>query len=184
MEDQYFRVLDFWFRELAPLQWFAGGAELDSVVRERFAGLLVEARSGAHDAWASTPRGRLALILVLDQFSRHVHRGRPEAFDSDRKAQKLTRDGLDAGMDQPLTAAERHFFYMPLMHAEDAELQALSVAKYSALKDEAARVLDLAEQHRSIVVRFGRFPHRNAALQRSATADEQRFLESGGPTFS
>ena len=87
-------------------------------------------------------------------------------------------------MDQSLTSAERHFFYMPLMHAEDAELQALSVAKYSALRDEAARILDFAEQHRSIVVRFGRFPHRNAVLERAATAEEQRFLESGGPTFS
>jgi uncharacterized protein (DUF924 family) len=184
MEDRYLRVLDFWFRELAPLQWFAGGAELDGVVRERFAALLEQARRGELDAWANTPRGRLALILVLDQFSRHVFRGRPEAFASDPKAQTLTREGLDAGMDQSLTSAERHFFYMPLMHAEDAELQALSVAKYSALRDEAARILDFAEQHRSIVVRFGRFPHRNAVLERAATAEEQRFLESGGPTFS
>jgi uncharacterized protein (DUF924 family) len=184
MQPAAIAVLDFWFKELAPGQWFSGGAELDRIVRERFAGLLEEARRGAHDAWAGTPRGRLALILLLDQFSRHVFRGRAEAFDADAKAQRLSREGLDAGMDQRLTSAEKHFFYMPLMHAEDSELQALSVAKFKALKDEAASVLEFAEEHRSIVERFGRFPHRNETLQRASTEDERSFLEAGGTTFS
>lgn len=184
MERTHLAVLDFWFRELAPGDWFAGGTELDAVVRQRFAALLEEAKRGVHDAWADTSRGRLALILVLDQFSRHVFRGRQQAFDGDARAQRLCREGLEAGMDRALTSAEKHFFYMPLMHAEDAELQALSIAKFSALRDEAASVLEFAEGHRSIVERFGRFPHRNAALQRASTSEEERFLASGENTLA
>ena len=108
MELEYAPVIDFWFRELTPLQWFVGGGpELDDAIRKRFGALLNDAKQGACDAWATSPRGRLALILLLDQFSRHVFRGTPEAFAGDAKAQKLSKEGSEAGMDKPLNFAER-----------------------------------------------------------------------------
>lgn len=178
MEPDYLPVLDFWFRELTPHQWFAGGGELDQLIRERFGTLLEQAKEGAHDAWARTPRGRLALIVVLDQFSRNVFRGTPNAYAGDAKAQQLAREGIAAGMDKPLTLDERQSFYMPLQHAEDVELQALSVAKFGELKDEAAGAFEFARGHRSAVERFGRFPHRNAVLGRASTPDGEQFLAS------
>lgn len=184
IKQKYERVLDFWFRELSPRQWFGGGAELDLRIGEQFSIYLEHARQGACDEWSNTPRGRLALIVLLDQFSRHIFRGTPAAFAQDTKAQKLAADGIASGMDRQLTFAERHFFYMPLMHAEDMELQALSVEKFSALKNEAEAVLGIAKQHSSIVERFGRFPHRNAVLGRTSTAEEEAFLASKENRFA
>jgi uncharacterized protein (DUF924 family) len=185
MESEYLRVIDFWFRELTPRQWFTdGGPELDALVRERFATLVEEARRGALDHWADSPRGRLALIIVLDQFPRHVFRGAPEAYSSDAKAQRLACEGIEAKVDEQLSVAERQFFYLPLMHAEDLGLQARSVQRFTALRDEAEAVLGFAVGHRDIVERFGRFPHRNGALGRASTAEEAAFLASGANTLS
>lgn len=179
MELGYAAIIDFWYRELTPRQWFVGGgAELDELIRKRFGSLLEDAKRGALDEWAESPRGRLALIIVLDQFSRNACRGLPEAFAADAKAQQLAREGIEAGMDKPLNMAERHFFYMPLMHAEDAELQRLSIEKFTALRDDAESLLDFAKDHCSIVERFGRFPYRNSALGRSATPEEDEYLAS------
>jgi uncharacterized protein (DUF924 family) len=183
MESEYRPVIDFWFRELTPKQWFAdGGPELDARVRTRFGPLVEAARRGALDHWATSPRGRLALILVLDQFPRHVFRGTSDAFASDAIAQALAREGIDAGMDEELTLAERQFFYLPLMHAEDLGVQALSVERFTALRDAAQAALGFALEHRDVVERFGRFPHRNAILSRASSAAEQAFLASGAST--
>lgn len=184
METEYKPVLDFWFRELIPSQWFEGGAQLDDVVRQRFGALLGEAKTGVRDGWAAAPRGRLALILVLDQFSRHIFRGTAEAFAADGKAQTLSRDGIQVGMDRNLAPAEKHFFYMPLMHAENTDLQSLSVAKFTALRDEAEMILNYAKGHRATVTRFGRFPRRNAVLGRASTAEEKAFLAYDRNEFS
>ena len=184
MEGEYRPVIDFWFRELTPQQWFvAGGPALDERVRERFGALIEQARSGALAHWAGSPRGRLALILVLDQFPRHVFRGRPEAYASDTTAQALALDGIQAGMDEALALSERQFFYLPLMHAEDGAVQARSVERYTALRDAAQAILDFALDHRDTVTRFGRFPHRNEVLGRTSTPEEQAFLESDENMF-
>src|SRR5579872_4736944 len=103
-------VLDFWFRELAPSQWFTASAKLDAEICRRFGAWVDAALRGDLDAWARTPRGRLALILLLDQFTRNIHRGGPEAFAGDAKAQTLVLEGVAAGADKPLNIAERHFF--------------------------------------------------------------------------
>jgi uncharacterized protein (DUF924 family) len=153
-------------------------------VRERFGDVLARARRGLCEAWAATPRGRLALIVVLDQFSRHIYRGTPDAFAQDAAAQVLCVDGIERGFDRVLTAAERHFFYMPLMHAEAAELQARSIEKFTELVREAESVLQFARDHQSVVARFGRFPTRNEALGRPTTPQEERFLASDEKTFS
>ncbi|ESQ90714.1 hypothetical protein ABAC460_07750 [Asticcacaulis sp. AC460] len=175
-QDDSISVIDFWFRELTPDDWFQGGAAIDALIHNRFSALLNDAREGKLDAWAATPRGRLALILVLDQFSRNLHRGSPDAFAGDGKAQTLTIEGVELGMDKGLTFDERQFFYMPLMHAENPARQSQCVAHFTALKAEAEGLLAFAEGHAAVVTRFGRFPHRNAVMGRVSTAEEQLYL--------
>jgi uncharacterized protein (DUF924 family) len=193
-------ILDFWFGDLpagAPVPaermalWFGGGEATDRLIRERFAGTVREAAAGAAAAWRQTPRGALALILLLDQFPRNIYRGSDLAYAHDRQAQLLTLAGLAAAQDLRLTIVERAFFYLPLEHAEDAELQAESVAAFSrllavapaALRETCRGFLDYAERHRAIIGRFGRFPHRNAALGRTSTAAEEDFLRQPGASF-
>jgi len=183
MESEFSAVIDFWFRELTPRQWFTeGGPRLDDRVR-RFGNLVEAARRGVLDHWAASPRGRLALIILLDQFPRHCFRGMPEAYASDAKAQALAADGVATHMDEQLTFAERQFFYMPLMHAEDRDLQALSLERFDALHEAAEAVLGFASGHRKIVYRFGRFPHRNKVLGRASSPQEEAFLASDENPF-
>jgi uncharacterized protein (DUF924 family) len=151
-----------------------GGA--NATIIARFQELTEQGASGALDHWASDPEGRLALIIVLDQFSRNIHRGTARAFALDGKAQALAAEGIKAGMDETLTFAQRHFFYMPLMHAEDSTLQALSVERFTALSELANYILGFAKAHRDEFERFGRFPGRNKALGRADTAEEARYL--------
>jgi uncharacterized protein (DUF924 family) len=174
-------VLDFWFRELGPQDWFGAGERLDPIVTERFAPLHQQAMAGDLDDWAQTPLGRLALIIVLDQFSRHIHRGTALAFAADAKAQALTLAGLAAQEDEQLTFSQRHFYYMPLMHAESAELQHLSLDRFAALKGFAENLLHFAEGHSEEIARFGRFPLRNAALGRTSSEEEAAFLQNAHP---
>jgi uncharacterized protein (DUF924 family) len=183
LKQENIQVLNFWFRELTPRQWFGGGTELDVMVRQRFTDLLQKAKQNECDDWAETARGRLALIILLDQFSRHIYRNTPDAFAQDAKAQQLCLDGIESGQDKQLTSAERHFFYMPLMHAESVELQKLSVEKFTALRNEAEAILGFAKGHQSMVERFGRFPHRNETLGRASTEAERSFLISDENIF-
>jgi uncharacterized protein (DUF924 family) len=171
-------VLEFWFSELTPEQWFRDGQALDDTVRVRFGALLDQARRGELEDWAKTPSGRLALVILLDQFSRHVFRGTPDVFAADARAQTLTLDGIARGMDEQLESpAQRQFFYMPLMHAEDRNLQALSLEKMTA-NDFGEGALKAARAHADIIARFGRFPHRNRILGRAPTPEEESFLEN------
>lgn len=184
MESEFSPVIDFWFRELTPRQWFTeGGPQLDDRVRTRFGSVVEAARRGALDHWAASPRGRLALIILLDQFPRQCFRGTPEAYASDAKAQALAAEGVAARVDEQLTFAERQFFYMPLMHAEDRDLQALSLERFDALHEDAEAVLGFATGHRRVVYRFGRFPHRNRVLGRPSSPEEEAFLASDENMF-
>jgi uncharacterized protein (DUF924 family) len=170
-------ILDFWFRELAPRHWFLGSKKLDADIRRRFSGWVDAALHGQLDAWAGTSRGRLALILLLDQFTRNIHRGTPGAFAGDARAQALVLEGLADNMDRPLNLAERQFFYMPLVHAEDPKLQALSLKKFAAWLREAQSTVKHQRDHAAVIERFGRFPTRNAALARASTPEEQAFVD-------
>lgn len=195
-------VLEYWFgRE--PLTaatlaarmgiWFdaADAGQRDRDIAHRFGALLERALAGELAAWADGPRQRLALILLLDQFPRHVFRGRGRAFAGDAAAVALALDGMQKGADAALGPAQRLFFYMPLQHCESADVQEESVAAYRRLVAEAppelreglAVALDYAQRHRNVVARFGRFPHRNAALGRASTAEEQAWLAAGGERF-
>ncbi len=198
--DRTEEILAFWFGSLpttaAELErrmivWFGGAeperqAERDREIRERFGELIERAAAGELAGWAGTPRGRLALILLLDQFPRNVYRGTARAFAYDDAALGLALAGIEAGDDRALDPVERIFFYLPLQHAESREMQRRSVTAYRRLLLEAplelqaqfAETLGFAEEHRAVVERFGRFPHRNRALGRESTAEERDYLQS------
>lgn len=193
-------VLAFWFgtetgdsttAESQKKLWWSKDAVVDAKIRERFGALVAAAAGGAHREWAREPRGRLALILLFDQFPRNIYRDTPQAFAHDGLALRLALDGIAAGADCGLRAIERVFFYLPLEHAESPEMQERSVALFEALRDGAAEAdrrtfdgyLDFALRHRDIVQRFGRFPHRNRILGRATTAAEIDFLQQPGSAF-
>ena len=193
-------LLAFWFgREplLGKLlgermrTWFSVDPVFDAELRARFAPLVLEAAAGELDAWAASPRGRLALILLLDQLPRNLYRGEPSVFATDAQALAWTLTGIAAGLDRALPPIERTFFYMPMQHAEDLGMQERGVALFQALAREAPPELRPALEdsaayavlHRDLIARFGRFPHRNRLLARAATADEEKFLAEGGARF-
>lgn len=189
-------VLQYWFSGVTSApgvasqadtmkRWFAGGPEVDREIRERFADTLLRATRGELDAWADTPRGRLALIVVLDQFSRNVFRDTARAYAQDTAALRLAVVGYDRHEDVNMSVYEHLFFNMPYVHAEDIAMQNLAVAhcetmlaqaKAPAEKQLAEGALKEANRHRSLIVRFGRFPARNEALGRSSTEEERAFL--------
>ena len=193
-------VLDFWFGppgsavEVAGRQsklWFGKSPANDQAVIERFSAALTAATAGQLDYWASTPRGRLALVIVLDQFPHHIHRDQPQAFATDPQSLALSLVALESGEDRQLAPIERVFLYLPLEHAESIAMQERSVSLYEQLAQEAAAderalfdgFLDYARKHLDVVARFGRFPHRNAILGRASTPDELEFLKQPGSRF-
>jgi len=200
MVEQPETVLAFWFgppgsaAETAGRQrtlWFGKSPENDQAVIERFAATLTAATAGQLNHWAHTPRGRLALVIVLDQFPHHIHRDRPQAFATDPQALALSLAALATGEDRQLAPIERVFLYLPLEHAESLDLQNRSVLLYEQLAQEAGdderalfdNFLDYARKHRDVVARFDRFPHRNAILGRISTPDELEFLKQPGSRF-
>ena len=192
-------VLLFWFgpRPYTAAQvaqrsrfWFGDSAapelvpQTDELIAERFAALHAAGAAGQLSAWESSPRRRLALIVLLDQFSRNLYRGRPGAYAQDACALSLAISGMQTGADGALDVLERLFFYMPLMHAESLDVQEESVAAFRRLRAEAPaelrdyfeRTLRYAAQHREVIARFGRFPYRNRILGRADTAEEAAWL--------
>jgi uncharacterized protein (DUF924 family) len=174
-------VLAFWFADEAQALWFEEDATFDAACLDRLGGLAEDAAAGRLDAWAATPRGALALVILLDQVPRNLHRGTPAAFAQDAKAREVARRAVAAGLDADLGPAERHFVYLPFEHSEDATDQALSVDLIGRLED--AEWSEHARRHRDIILRFGRFPHRNAALGRLSTPEELAFLAGPGSSF-
>lgn len=193
-------ILSFWFGEIdadglataeQAKRWFKASAETDNLIRERFEIDLQKAIQGQLTSWEQYPRGRLALIVLLDQFSRNIYRGTARAFAQDELALSLCLQGIDLGHDLALRPLEQSFYYLPMEHAESLEIQDRCVQHYQQLMATAPPAtakklkssLDYALSHREIIARFGRFPHRNKLLGRASTAAEREYLSQGGAVF-
>jgi uncharacterized protein (DUF924 family) len=173
-------VLDYWVGELGEEGWFDGGAEVDAEIRDRFAELWDAAASGGLEHWVDGVVGTLAYLVVCDQMSRNLHRGKPEAFATDAQARAAARRALEAGWDLATPEPERMFFYLPFEHSEDPVDQALAVDLMSERLQLDPMMTLHAKAHQQVITRFGRFPFRNAALGRVSTPEEAEFLASGG----
>ncbi len=193
-------ILSFWFMEqqLSAPQidgrmdtWFGEDPVFDEEIAKEFSGDVEKASEGKLDHWAHEPRGRLALILLLDQFRRNIYRNTPQAFEMDKAALKLCVEGAMDKKDKGLAPIHRVFFYMPLQHAESRKVQAKSREIYRRLaeavsptyKETFETVAQFAELHADIVEQFGRFPHRNKMLNRENTAEEEKYLAGDSPDF-
>jgi uncharacterized protein (DUF924 family) len=193
-------ILEFWFGDVDELgrsdalhsrRWFMKDDAFDRDIAERFAGTFADVRAGKREQWLDDPRGRLAYVIVLDQFARNMFRGTPRMFEGDKQAQAAAVEGVARGDDALLGVNERSFLYMPFMHSEDLDMQDRSVALFTALAASApaelrgglAAAVQYAEKHRDIIARYGRFPHRNAALGRDSTSAEIEFLKQPGSGF-
>jgi len=200
-QHDHARVLDFWLGDRdaegfspdsAVARWWKKDPEFDQEISTRFAEDHAALSAGGYEHWLETPGGLLASVIVLDQFSRNMFRNEPGMYATDALALRLCESGIERGWDRELGGSARSFLYMPFMHAEDVAAQERCVALFSAFRDEQpdgkrrddlSRNVAFAEQHRDIVARFGRFPHRNAILGRTSTHEEEVFLLEDGSSF-
>ena len=174
-------VVTFWV-EAGPKRWFAKDDAFDEAIRDGFEALHLQASRGELDAWGRTAQGALALLILLDQFPRNLYRGSAHAFATDPLAFATARQAIERGLDQQAAPELRPFFYLPYEHSERIEDQDRSIILCEAHRDATgdADTLKWAHLHRDIIVRFGRFPHRNRPLGRVTTPEEQAFLDGGG----
>jgi len=193
MRSWFVPVLQFWFGDVDELgrsdvqhsrRWFMKDEAFDRQIAERFGETYADVRGGLREAWLDDPRGRVAYVIVLDQFPRNMFRGTARMFEADRQALAAAVEGVAHHDDAALTVNERSFLYMPYMHSEDLDMQERSVALFKELAESAPSELrgamiaavQYAEKHHDIVARYGRFPHRNTALGRQSTPQELAFL--------
>lgn len=193
------KILDFWFgglldkpdSEAVMQRWFSVDESQDADIRQRFGSLLETAEAGGLTEWENTPESQLALIVLLDQFSRNLYRGSAKAFANDARAVQLAEASVTQGWDQKLHPLQRLFIYLPFEHSEDLKHQDMAVTHFEQLSAEAPveqrklydMLLDYAQRHRDVIVRFGRFPHRNQRLNRQNTPEEAQFLQEPGSSF-
>ncbi len=178
---QYKDVLEFWFNELEPKDWFAKNLELDEKIRERFSKLHQSASQCELNSWREIPEGRLAEVIVLDQFSRNLYRDSAKAFSTDALALALAQQAVQLGEDDKLTSEQKSFLYMPYMHSES-----LIVHEQGRVLFERAGLtsnLEFHDKHTAIIKRFGRYPHRNLVLGRESSPEETTFLSQPGSSF-
>jgi uncharacterized protein (DUF924 family) len=192
-------VLDFWFGDGDPDDpaqarmglWFGGSPALDAEIRDRFLAAIEAAATGRLEAWKESPRGRLAWIILLDQFTRNAFRESVRMYGYDPLALHAAREAMMRGQDRALPVVQRAFLYLPLEHAEERQAQDACVAAFETLAAQAppalaglvAGMVDYARRHAVVVDRFGRFPHRNALLCRPSSAEEEAFLASPAAPF-
>lgn len=183
------KLLTFWFDGPATDRWFGSNDELDNQIRTEFGNHVARARTPELDHWTEEPSGSLALIILLDQFSRNIHRGSPESFSADPKALDMTTKAVAKGFDKQVPITQQMFFYLPLMHHEGLLGQIAGLALYEAFvtrcddtgdpkaREMAVRAARFAKQHMDVILRFGRFPARNKAIGRASTLEECEFLK-------
>ena len=173
-------ITDFWFNEIDKKLWFIKDKDFDQLIIDRFSEIHQQAIVGELYSWRKTPRGRLAEIIILDQFSRNMFRNMPQAFSYDSLALVLSQEAISAQADLELTSAERNFLYMPFMHSESPVIHAVALDVF-ANTDE--NTLNFEMRHKKIIDQFGRYPHRNTILKRESTAAELEFLNEPGSSF-
>lgn len=186
-----YAVHSFWFGEpdspefgQSRSSWYQKNPEFDAEIKERFWILMENAEAGQLKGWKSSPRGALALVLLFDQFSRNMFRDTPRAFATDPLALHIAKSAIHWGFDRCMLPVERQFLYMPLMHSETLEDQERSIKQFKKLQDDGLDgIYEYALKHAEIIIRFGRFPHRNALLRRKSTPEEEAFLLTPGSRF-
>ena len=176
----YQKILDFWFEEIQPTQWWSKDDQFDQTIIDRFSGIHAKAAQCELYNWRKTPEGRLAEIIVLDQFSRNIYRDTPLSFTNDALALSLSQEAIRLGADKDVSELKRPFFYLPFMHSESRVIHEVAVDLYTALGNEANLAFEL--KHKTIIDRFGRYPHRNKILGRVSSSEEEMFL--AGPESS
>lgn len=174
-------ILRFWFEDIQPAQWWKADPAFDGLIRSRFEAVHAAAMAGELQGWRTDAAGRLAEVIVLDQFSRNLHRGTARAFAADGMALVLAQEAVAGGHDQTLPPVQRVFLYMPWMHSESRAIHAQAVPLFESTGQ--AGNLDFELKHKAIIDRFGRYPHRNAWLGRASTAEELEFLKQPGSSF-
>lgn len=174
-------IIDFWFDEIEPKLWWVKDAEFDALIDQRFGLLVQQAKAGELYHWRATPQGRLAEVIVLDQFSRNIYRDTPEAFAADPMALALAQEAVAHGADTELKAKQVPFLFMPYMHSESKKIHDIAMILFS--REAAAGNLAFEQRHKAIIDRFGRYPHRNGILGRESTPEELVFLSEPGSSF-
>lgn len=175
------QVLTFWFDEIEPKQWWKKDPAFDQLIAARFGTLHAHAVAGGCQAWLSAADTSLALVLVLDQFSRNIFRDQPRAFAADAQALAVASAAIDSGFDKQLSNTHKQFLYMPFMHSESAAVHARALVLFESLDgDDSA---EFERRHKAIIDRFGRYPHRNKILGRASTPEEIAFLQQPGSSF-
>ena len=174
-------ILNFWFVESEMKQWFVKDPEFDATIVKRFANLYEQAANDELDHWCALPDGTLALVILLDQFSRNMFRGDAKTFASDAKALAICKAAIEKGFDAKVADNQRNFLYLPFEHSEELADQVRAVELIAAMGNK--ELLKWAEKHKVIIERFGRFPHRNEVLGRPSTEAEKQFLGEDGSSF-
>ncbi len=175
-------VVNFWFNEVGPEQWFIKEESIDAAIASRFGSAYAQAAAGLFDEWRHDPRGCLALLILLDQFPRNMFRDSSRAFATDAKARSISGQAVANGLDRAASELERQIFYMPLQHSESADDQARCL-RLAERNLPNLKFGEYAARHSSIIDRFGRFPHRNRVLGRTSSDVEEAFLKKPGSSF-
>ncbi len=183
MKDIHKDVLDFWFEQTQPAQWFQVNSDFDAEITARYADAVDKAARGIFDDWKNDPDGCLALCLLLDQFPRNMFRGTPKAFATDGKALVIAKFALSKGFDQVLSSLKRRFLYLPFEHSENLNDQRRSVELFDRMKKDDPLGYDYAMRHLKVIEKYGRFPHRNKILERMNTPEEEEYLAQSGAGF-
>lgn len=181
MPEKFSEILAFWFEEIDSKQWWMADPDFDHLVRRRFLGVLEQAVQGELYVWRGSAQGRLAEIIVLDQFSRNIHRNTPRAFANDPMALALAQEAVAAGSLSQLSQPERSFLLMPYMHSESHAIHIQAEALFREFAPPGSYDYEL--RHKAIIDRFGRYPHRNRVLGRVSSEEEREFLKQPGSRF-
>lgn len=174
-------IIDFWFEEIDPKLWWVKDTHFDSMLKERFGELVQQAKRGELYHWRTTPEGRLAEIIVLDQFCRNIYRDTPESFAADPMALTLAQEAVALNIDSELKGKQIPFLFMPYMHSESPRIHEVAMILFN--RESAKGNLEFERRHKAIIDRFGRYPHRNEILGRESTAVELEFLSQPGSSF-